>query len=401
MKIQVYVLTIMLGLIACKKKSTNIDNINHNPYTPPTDSAIQAVFQGSIDINNLYEYANQNIPAYILKDNAGSNFITNKGATLGRVLFYDKNLSTNNNISCASCHQQSFAFSDTAIQSIGVNGLTARHSMRLINTRFSDEVNFFWNERATSLEMQTTMPIQDHNEMGYSGQQGDLSMQDLISKLNNITYYKELFTFVYGSPEINETKIQLALAQFIRSIQSFDSKYDIGRAQVLHDSIDFPNFTTQENNGKTFFISKPIFDANSERIGGGLGCGACHRAPEFDIDPTSKSNGLGASIAGGPDMTNTRAPSIRDLIQQNGTLNGPMMHTAIIKSLQAAIGHYGNLTAAANNNTNLDMRLKPNGTLGQQLHLTAQEVNSVIAFLKTLSGNNVYTDPKWSNPFPH
>jgi len=76
-----------------------------------------------------------------------------------------------------------------------------------------------------------------------------------------------------------------------------------------------------------------------------------------------------------------------------------MMHTAIIKDLQAAIGHYGNLTNAAKTNSNLDDRLKPNGIDGQQLHLTAQEINSVIAFLKTLAGTDVYTNEKWSNPF--
>jgi cytochrome c peroxidase len=77
-----------------------------------------------------------------------------------------------------------------------------------------------------------------------------------------------------------------------------------------------------------------------------------------------------------------------------------MMHTAVIKDLQTAIGHYGNLTNAALNNSNLDNRLKPNGTAGQQLHLTALEVNAVVAFLKTLSGNDVYINKKWSNPFP-
>jgi cytochrome c peroxidase len=75
-----------------------------------------------------------------------------------------------------------------------------------------------------------------------------------------------------------------------------------------------------------------------------------------------------------------------------------MMHTAVIKDLQASIGHYGNLVNAANNNPNLDPRLKPGGR-GQQLNLNATEVNAVIAFLKTLSGTDVYTNEKWSNPF--
>lgn len=382
-------LSFFLLFQSCKKKTT----------ADSTSSAIAATFQGNIDINNLENYANQTKPAYITKDNTGSNGISDKGATLGRVLFYDKKLSINNTISCGSCHRQEFAFSDTAVASIGVNGLTGRHSMRLINSRFGAEAKFFWDERALSLEAQTTMPIQDHNEMGYSGQNGDPSIDDLITKLKAVDYYKELFKFVYGSEEITEIKMQNALSQFIRSIQSFDSKFDAGRSQVANNVANFPNYTNQENTGKSLFMSPPIFDANSERTGGGLGCNGCHRAPEFDIDPNSNSNGIGESLTGGLDFTNTRSPSLRNLTNTNGIVNGPMMHTASIKDLQAAIGHYGNLTNAALNNTNLDRRLKPNGTVGQQLHLTAAEINSVVAFLKTLSGSDVSTNKKWSDPF--
>ena len=145
-------------------------------------------------------------------------------------------------------------------------------------------------------------------------------------------------------------------------------------------------------------MSPPQFNQNSVRVNGGLGCGGCHRAPEFDIDPNTRSNGIGGSINGGADFTNTRSPSLRNIADPNGNPNGPMMHTGVIATLQASIGHYGNLTAAAMNNPNLDPRLKPNG-VGQQLNLNANEVNAVITFLKTLSGNDVYTNEKWSNPF--
>jgi len=383
---------LILVLFSCSKDSTE-DYQDVDPY-----ENIKATFGTKINPNNLYNYANQSIPSYITKFNGQNNPITDKGATLGRVLFYDKKLSSNNTIACASCHQQQFAFSDQAVASIGVNGTTGRHSMRLINARFANESKFFWDERAASLEVQTTMPIKDHAEMGFSGANGDQDFNALITKLSAIGYYKELFKFVYGSEEITETKIQLALAQFIRSIQSFDSKYDVGRAQVANEGTPFPNFTNQENNGKNLFLTPPVFNANSVRTGGGLGCAGCHAAPEFDIDPNTLSNGIGGSLAGGPDFTNTRAPSLRDLVKTDSSVNTPMMHTAVITTLQAAIGHYGNLTQAAINNSNLDPRLKPNG-IGQQLNLTATEVNSVIAFLQTLSGTNVYTDPKWSTPF--
>jgi len=346
----------------------------------------------------LANYANQTVPAYITKNNVGSNLITDKGATLGRVLFYDKKLSSNNTISCASCHQQANAFADVGIASQGVNGTTGRHSMRLINNRFAIEAKFFWDERAINLETQTTMPIKDHGEMGFSGTNGDEAFSGLITKLSAIGYYKELFKFVYGTEEITENKMQLALAQFIKSIQSFDSKYDAGRALAANDAQPFSNFTAQENQGKNLFLTPPVFDATGNRTSGGLGCAGCHAAPEFDIDPNTRNNGIIGTISGvGIDITNTRAPSLRDLVKTDGTTNGPMMHTGVITTLQAAIGHYGTINLAPGN-TNLDPRLRPNG-FGQQLHLTATEVNATIAFLRTLSGTNVYTDSKWSNPF--
>ena len=393
MKNQLIILCLsVIILTSCTNNSDeNYEEITSYPF-------VEAEFGSSVDLENLANYANQEVPSYITKNNSFGNAITDKGATLGRVLFYDKKLSSNNTVSCSSCHKQEFAFSDPNVASNGVNGTTGRHSMRLINSKFASETKFFWDERALNLETQTTMPIKDHGEMGFSGENGDENFDSLLTKLSAIGYYKELFKFVYGSEEITEVKIQSALAQFIRSIQSFDSKYDTGRALAANDGQPFSNFTPQENQGKNLFLTPPIFNANGVRVNGGLGCAGCHRAPEFDIDPNSLNNGIIGSLAGtGIDTGNTRAPSLRDLVQTNGTTNGPMMHTGVITSLQAAIGHYGTINIAPGNN-NLDPRLKPGG-VGQQLNLTATQVNAVIAFLRTLSGTNVYTDAKWSNPF--
>lgn len=384
--------SLLIILASCSKSNNDYQEINQYPN-------VEAAFGSNIDLDNLENYANQTIPSYITKDNTtAGNPITNKGATLGRVLFYDKNLSSNNTIACASCHIQANGFGDTNIASTGVNGTTARHSMRLINNRFSNEVKYFWDERAATLEMQSTMPIKDHAEMGFSGANGDQSFSDLITKLSNIGYYKELFKFVYGSEEITETKMQLALAQFVRSIQSFDSKYDIGRAQVANDGMAFPNFTMQENQGKDLFLMLPIFDNTGNRTDGGFGCAGCHNAPEFDIDPNSKNNGIIGTINNtGIDIAVTKVPTLRDLTKPDGTLNGPLMHTGNLATLQAAIGHYGSINLAQGN-TNLDPRLVNHG-VGQHLNLIGADLNAVVAFLKTLSGNNVYTNKKWSNPF--
>ena len=389
---------IQFGIVALLFSTLISCNKSDDYQDIPTYPNVAAAFGNNIDLNHLDNYANQVVPAYITKDNTQGNTITDKGATLGRVLFYDKKLSSNNTISCASCHIQSRAFSDSLVVSLGVNGTTARHTMRLINSRFGNEKKFFWDKRAPTLEFQTTQPVRNHTEMGYSGLNGDPSINDLITKLSAIGYYQELFQFVYGSPEITEDKIQLALAQFVRSIQSFDSRYDIGRAQTTDDVLSFPNLTSEENKGKRLFMTLPTFDATGKRTTGGIGCVACHNAPEFDIDPNAKNNGiLGTIGSNAMDITVVRAPSLRDLTRTNGKLNGPLMHTGIITTLQNVLDHYG-LMNVATANTNLDPRLVPNG-FGQDLNMSSQEINSVIAFLKTLAGTNVYTDTKWSNPF--
>lgn len=361
-------------------------------------ATLQSTFGTKIDLENLANYANQPIPDYITIDNTAGNPITDKGATLGRVLFYDKKLSSNNSISCSSCHKQSLAFGDNAVASVGVNGTTSRHSMRLVNNRFSKETKYFWNERAVDLETQATMPIKDHAEMGFSGTNGDASFADLITKLSAVPYYKVLFKFVYGSEEITEHKMQLALAQFVRSIQSFDSKFDIGKANATFDTDVFTNYTAQEQEGKNLFLTEASYDQNGFRFGGGgIACANCHLSPTFSINPISKNIGLIGSI-GNPsaiDLNNTKSPSLRDLFDTNGLQNGPMMHTGI--SLEEVYNHYS-LSQINPLNTNLDSHFFPKGTY-LTLDISKQERAAVTAFLKTLSGTNVYVDAKWSNPF--
>ena len=388
MRIYILVLSVVL-FVSCKD---SLETVTSDSYVE-----IQKVL--SINPASLDNYAAQGKPAYVNKDNTAANSITDKTATLGRVLFYDKNLSFNNTVSCASCHKQEFAFGDTATASLGVeNGRTIRHSMRLINARYAQEAKFFWDERAANLEAQVTIPIQDHLEMGFSGQIGRGNMSSLLTKLNGLGYYKELFTMAFGDGNITEARMQTALAQFIRSIQSFDSKYDVGRAQAPNDGAPFPNFTAQENAGKNLFLAPPVFNAASERIGGGFGCQGCHRAPEFDIDPNSRNNGfIGVIGSAQTDLNNTRSPSLRDILNAAGVANSPFMHTAVPMNIRQVLAHYNSIANPARN-TNLDPRLRPNN-IGQNLQMTPDEINAMVAFLRTLTGKDVYTNKKWGNPF--
>lgn len=331
--------------------------------------------------------------------------MTDAGATLGRILFYDVNLSIDNSLSCSTCHVQSLGFSELGTTSAGIGGgFTRRHSMRLINGGFGHDGNgggattLFWDQRAANHADQAVQPIQDPNEHGFSGQNGAPDFNDLITKLEALPYYEELFRFVYLDADITEARIGQALGQFGKSIQSFDTRYDAGRAQVGNDTDPFPNFTAQENQGK----------ANFRGQGTGLNCNACHQAPEFTIQ-TGANRGHNGVVgeASDPfsfDFTNTRSPSLRDLVNNNGGLNGPMMHDGSLTSIRAVLDHYSNIPTPGSEpartdfiNT-LDGRLRQ-GNAARQFNLTNAEKDAIEAFLRTMTGTNVYTDPKWSNPF--
>ena len=206
-----------------------------------------------------------------------NNPITDAGATLGRVLFYDKKLSANNTISCASCHIQENGFSDPSILSIGFEGgFTGRNSMGLSNAKFYQNGRFFWDERADSLEEQVLMPIQDQVEMG-------LTLDELVAKVAAEEYYRILFTRAFGDEAVTTQRISFAMAQFIRAMVSYESKFDAGMAQVNNPQQNFPNFTASENLGKNLFFS------NRTR------CNDCHDTNAM-VGDQARNNGLDAML---------------------------------------------------------------------------------------------------------
>ena len=171
-----------------------------------------------------------------------NNMLTNEGATLGRVLFYDTKLSLNNTVACATCHKQNFAFADNTKGSIGFESkITPRNSPAIINAGMSN--GYFWDIRAALLEEQVLMPVKNHIEMGLE------NMDNLELKLRKVDYYAPLFEEAFGSAEINRERIAMALSQFLRSMVSYRSKYDVGMAN------EFSNFSALEKMGKDLFFS--------------------------------------------------------------------------------------------------------------------------------------------------
>jgi cytochrome c peroxidase len=286
------------------------------------------------------------------------NQITNDGATLGRVLFYDKQLSKNNTVSCGSCHQQAFAFDDILPLSKGVDGgLTARNSMAILNVRFYRSGRMFWDERALTLEKQALQPIQNHVEM-------NLTLTELESKVKALSYYPALFQKAFGSATIDSVKIARALAQFERSIVTYQAKYDRVKQGL-------EAFTAAEAAGELFF-SNALSPANT--------CASCHTPPMFLTSNPIQGFGLqDAADLGINNQRRFKSGSLRNISNRKS-----LFHNGSIADLQTMLNAGGPGSGIGN---------IPAHSIGPQ------NVQNILAFLNTLTDNTVLTDPKFSNPF--
>jgi cytochrome c peroxidase len=325
------------------------------------------------------------------------NPITDAGATLGRVLFYDRQLSDNNSIACASCHHQQWGFSDPERLSLGYKGeRTRRNAMSLANLRFTklrgNHPGFFWDERATTLESQALMPIQDTIEMG-------MKLPQLEKKLAKLPYYPALFEQAFGTVAVNSDRIARAMGQFIRSMESFNSRFD--QAAGSDFSKDFEKFTDDENLGKSLFINGVAGIAE-------IGCAHCHMPPTFampksfnnGLDLKYSDKGLGERKVDSNDVfTNNNNGKFKASSLRNIELTAPYMHDGRFKTLEQVIEHYSsrvqsheNLGIAFN-----DESAKASPSSG--FRLTPKQKAALIAFLKTLTDESFISDPRFADPF--
>ncbi|MCC6726189.1 MAG: cytochrome-c peroxidase, partial [Saprospiraceae bacterium] len=209
--------------------------------------------------------------------------VNDHGATLGRVLFYDTKLSLNNAVACASCHKQEAAFADPTAGSQGFEGkVTPRNSMAIVNVALNR--NLFWDSRVQSAVELTLKPVQNHIEMGME----DLSV--LVKKLSNTDYYPDLFNKAFGSHEITEQRISDALAQFLCSMVSVNSRFD------SFSNGDVSALTELEQLGMNVF-----FRADTK-------CSQCHSGGNFMADDRpggayGDDNSFGGTGGNGPKGT--------------------------------------------------------------------------------------------------
>jgi cytochrome c peroxidase len=295
--------------------------------------------------------------------NFSNNTLTSDGFTLGRYLFYDPILSADNTISCGSCHQQFAAFSHSGHDvSHGIYGLLGtRNSPAIQNINWLPE--FMHDGGVNHIEVMPLAPITNPVEM-------DETMTNVISKLSSSGKYKQLFTKAYGDDMVNSQRIFKALAQFMGTMYSYNSKYDMVKAGK-------DIFTAQEQSGYNIFVQK---------------CASCHKEPLFS-DFNYRNNGLSVNIAindsgrahitGNPsDRYKFKTPSLRNIEK-----SGPYMHDGRFGSLDQCINHY---VSGITSSPTLDP------ILSSGIALSTQDKSDIKAFLKTLTDTKFLTDSRYS-----
>jgi cytochrome c peroxidase len=298
------------------------------------------------------------------------NQITNAGATLGRVLFYDVRLSRDNRIACASCHRQAFGFGDTVRFSQGHDGRPlARRTMALANARFNARGRFFWDERAVSLEAQVLQPILDSVEMGSEP-------EALERKLAATEFYPPLFTAAFGSPEITRDRIARALAQFVRSLVSARSRLD--DVYTTGTAPDSTRLTPLEREGLRLFTK--------------VGCINCHRTIAFFADKAS-NNGLDSVVAD----TGAGGARFKPASLRNVAVRPPYMHDGRFTTLHQVVEFYDH---GVRNSPALDPRLLNDQGAPRRLDLSEHQIQALVKFLESLTDSAFLRDERLSDPFP-
>jgi cytochrome c peroxidase len=332
--------------------------------------------------DSLLPYSDARVatPRHFLADVTGSAFsednspprnrVTDAGATLGRVLFYDPRLSVNDQIACAFCHQQQFGFADTARFSRGIGGvLTRRHTMALANARYYHSGRFFRDERAATLEDQVLQPIADKTEMG-------LPLDAMVAKVRATPYYGPLFAAAFGSPEITRERVALALAQFVRALVSnrarLDSLFPGG------GPVNLAMLTQDEREGRELF-------------NGSAGCSRCHRTNALELD---RPDNIGLDVA--PSDTGAGQGRFKTAALRNVAIRPPYMHDARFRTLEEVVAFYDSGIKA---DPNLDLRLRaPDGTPAR-LHLTATQRAAIVAYLGIFTDEAFLHDERFADPF--
>lgn len=306
-----------------------------------------------------------------------------EGVELGKQLFYDTRLSLDNSISCASCHNQESAFSDPRQFSLGVgDSVGGRNSMALINLGWQQF--FFWDGRAKTLEQQILGPVENPVEM-------HLPWDEAVKRISDVKSYRESFKQVFQTKTITKELVAKAIAQFLRTLISANSKYDVmykqenGFTLTESEEMIWNDVTPEEKAGYDLFKSL-----------NGADCFHCHNGPLMQVQKYS-NNGLDANptdlgrelISGsGADKGKFKVPSLRNI-----ALTAPYMHDGRFATLDDVIEHY---SSGVHQSPTIDPLIEYAFQGGVQLD--ADQKVLLKAFLNTLTDYEFVNNPKFKKP---
>ncbi len=328
---------------ACKKS----DVPNEEPYNPTLLK---------FTIPNGWPQPTKNIFA--------DNPLTEEGFQLGKKLFYDGKLSKDGNFPCAGCHQQFAAFAtyDHDFSHGFNNSFTTRNAPGLFNLAWMPLLH--WDGGINHIEVQPLAPLTAPNEMAEN-------IDSVLNKLRKDTSYPKMFRSAFGSMDINSQKMLKALAQFMGSIVSYNSKYD----KVLKGE---SSFTTAEQNGYNLFKVK---------------CANCHTEPLL-TDNSFRNNGMAINTYlndyGRMRITNDKNDSLKFKVPslRNVIITFPYMHDGRFYTIGQAIDHYR--TGIITTQPTLDPLLK------NRIAITNLEKNDLIYFLYTLTDTGMVNNKRFS-----
>lgn len=310
-----------------------------------------------------HEHINPEFDRFPLMPVPADNPTTTEGVTLGKKLFFDQRLSGDNSISCASCHQPEFSFSDGGeAVSKGVGGaLGNRNTPALINLAW--RTHLFHDGRASSLEEQAFGPITNPIEMNES-------FPNLISELAVDPDYPDLFAAAFKNGSINQENIENALAQYQRLLVSNNAKYD----KVLAGEA---SFTNAEKAGFNLFFSEKTE------------CFHCHGTilltnqgfNNIGLDIAYEDKGRAVVSGLSRDNGKFIPPTLRNI-----ALTAPYMHDGRFATLEEVIDFYN---SDIENHANLDP------VVARNMNLTDEEKDQLLAFLNTLTDTVFTNNPEF------
>ena len=322
------------------------------------------------------------------------NPLTEEGVLLGRRLFYDPRLSGNNTMSCSTCHVQQLAFTDGKPRAIGSAGEPLEfNSMTLVNLLWGPR-HFFWNGRADSLELQALIPIQSPEEMNQN-------LDALVEELSADATYTALFRRAYGS--ISSDAVAKAIASFVRTMISADSRYD----GFLRGEI---KLSADEETGRKLFMAHPdvkvslrggnCIDCHSQFLTGGFNTLYDGFTNNGLDDEASMKPGL-EEVTGNPaDRGRFKVPTLRNI-----ALTAPYMHDGRFATLGQVLDHYNEGIHVSATLSPLileaDNRSVQDAPTTASLHLSEDEKHAIVAFLHTLTDETLVTAEQFSDPFAH